>query len=109
MSAPSGADEHTREESAFWLEVHRLMDEKGIEDLEALYGRFMDQEPPRIRAKWTLERFRRHVNHEVDDLNPAFLWCLEQALDASDDEGLGLYRAWFEDISTRARYLPEWR
>jgi hypothetical protein len=91
-------------ESRFRGEVERLMAEHGIADLEALHGRFMDQEPERIgNARWTYQRFMRHVNHEVDTLYPKFIVPLCEVLAASDVEQAGLWRAWFDDIWSRAR------
>lgn len=84
---------------SFWDEVLRLMDERGIEDLEILYGRFMVQGPERIgNAKWTFERFRRHVAHDVDSLDPRFIVPLNRTLDTTDREEAGLFLAWFGDV-----------
>jgi hypothetical protein len=103
MNAAAVADEATHE-SRFRREVERLMDEQGIADLEDLYGRFMAQEPERIgNARWTFERFMPHVNHDVDTLYPKFIVPLCEALAASDVEQAGLWRAWFDDIWSRAR------
>ena len=60
----------------------------------------MDQEPERTgNAKWTFERFRRHVDHEIDALSPKFIVPLNRALDTIDREEARLFLAWLEDTA----------
>ena len=73
---------------------------KGIEDLEELHARFLDQEPERIgNAKWTFERFMSHVNHEAPALYRKFALPLVDALEATDQETAALYLVWGRDIT----------
>lgn len=76
-----------------------------------LHERFMAQEPERIgNARWTFERFCRHVNHEVGTPYPKFMVPLARALDATEGEMSVLALAWLEDVipgfSGRARTAP---
>jgi hypothetical protein len=89
----------TSETSAFLTEIECLMDAKGIEDLEELYERFLEEEPERIgNAPWAYERFRRYTAHEVKGLYAEFLVPLSEALEATEQERIGLMRAWFDDV-----------
>jgi hypothetical protein len=64
----------------------------------------MDQEPQRIgNARWTIERFMRHVNHEVDCLNTKFIVPLRSVLAATDMETTGLFLAWYGEAISRGR------
>jgi hypothetical protein len=65
------ATESTKEKPAFLAEVERLMEEKGIEDLEELHRRFALTEhayipvPGLHRGKAvSFEEFKRHMNCE---------------------------------------------
>ena len=71
----------------------------GADSAQELHGRIMDEDPERIgNARWTFERFMRHVNHEVGALYPKFLYPLEGALEATDQEIARLLLAWVEDV-----------
>ncbi len=60
--------------SPFLAEIERLMEAKGIEDLEELHARFMEQEPERIgNARWTYERFRQHASAAVGQIDARFM------------------------------------
>ncbi len=84
--------------SPFLAEIERLMHKKGIEDLEELHERFMEQEPERIgNARWTLERFRKHATAEAGALYPKFMRPLVAALEATPHEHARLFLAWLED------------
>ncbi len=90
----------TKEKSAFLAEVERLMEEKGIEDLEELHERFMEEDPERIgNARWTFERFMRHTSSEAGALYPKFVYPLVAALEATDEEIARLFLAWGEDAT----------
>jgi hypothetical protein len=91
---------NTREKSLFLAEIERLMDVKGIEDLEELHERFLEQEPERIgNARWTFERFRKHASHEAGMFSEKFVVPLAGALEATtEEERDGLIRAWFADV-----------
>ena len=103
MSAPEASAQARSAGSAFRGEVERLMAERGIEDLEDLYGRFMAQEPERIgNARWTYERFLKYVNHEVGSLDPRFIVPLTRgALETKPTQEARLFLAWVEDATGR--------
>lgn len=93
------ATNNTTETSAFLAEIERLMAEKGIDSLEELHERFMEQEPERIgNARWTFERFMRHGNREADGLYTKFIRPLGLALEATPREQEQLFLAWVEPI-----------
>jgi hypothetical protein len=93
---------NSTENSAFLREIERQMDAKGIDSLEELHQRFLEQEPERIGSAseaWTFELFRGYATHEVKGLSEEFLVALAGALEATtDEERQGLVRAWFEDV-----------
>jgi len=68
---------------------------KGIEDLEEVHERFMEQEPERIgNARWTFERFRKHAAAEAPGLYFKFMVPLVGALEGTDRELERLFLAW---------------
>jgi hypothetical protein len=85
---------NTTEASPFLAEIERLMEVEGIENLEELHERFMEQEPERIgNARWTFERFRKHAA-ETGILHFRFIVPLVGALEATDEERERLFLAW---------------
>jgi hypothetical protein len=93
----------TTEARPFSAEIERLMEAKGIGDLEDLYERFLEQEPKRIgNARWTFERFLRHANLEVGSLYAEFMVPLARALNATEEERRGLWLAYFENAVSSA-------
>ena len=81
--------------SEFLGAIESLMEAKGIEGLEALYKRFMQQEPERIGgARWGLERFRKHATAEAPGLYFKFWGPLTRALEATKRERQELFLAW---------------
>ena len=88
-------------------EMQRLMDAKGIEDLEELHECFLEQGPEGIDALWTCECFCRYAAHEVKDLYPEFMVPLVGALEATE-ERQRLLLAWLDD-ATDPRHLPQYR
>jgi hypothetical protein len=86
---------NTTEARPFPAEIERLMDARGIEDLEELHERFLEQESERIgNAHWTFERFRKHASNEAGRLYTKFMVPLVGALEATDEEQMRLFRAW---------------
>jgi hypothetical protein len=86
---------NTTETPPFLAEIERLMKAKGIEDLEELHERFMEQQPERIgNARWTYERFRQHAAAEAPGLYFKFMTPLVGALEATDREQERLFLAW---------------
>jgi hypothetical protein len=93
--------ENVAETSPFLAEIERLLEAKGIEDLEELHERFMEQGPQRIGgARWTYERFRKHATAEAPGLYFKFMTPLVGALEAAPREQEELFLAWV------GSYLP---
>jgi hypothetical protein len=81
----------------FLAEIERLMEAKGIESLEELHERFMDQNPERIgNARWTFERFHKHARAEAGILSRKFIVPLCEALEATQREREKLFLAWVD-------------
>jgi hypothetical protein len=90
---------NTTEISPFLAEIERLMAERGIEDLEELHERFMEQQPQRIgNARWTLERFRQHATAEAPGLYIKFMAPLTRALEATKRQEAELFLAWVNSL-----------
>ena len=86
---------NTTEISPFLAEIERLMSERGIEDLEELHERFLEQQPERIgNARWTYERFRKHATAEAPGLYIKFMRPLVAALEATKREEAKVFLAW---------------
>lgn len=86
---------NTTEISPFLAEIERLMAEKGIEGLEELHERFMEQEPERIgNARWSLQRFHKHATAEAPALYFKFWRPLVGALEATPQARARLFLAW---------------
>ena len=84
--------------SEFLAEIERLMAEKGIEGLQELHTRFLEQEPARIgNARWTLKRFRLHATAEAPGLYFKFWGPLVGALEATPRQQEELFLAWVQD------------
>jgi hypothetical protein len=79
----------------FLAEIERLMAERGIEGLEQLHQRFLQQEPERIGpGRWTYQRFCQHASHEAPGLYFKFWGPLVGALEATPREQEELFLAW---------------
>ena len=98
MSWPKGGKvsaKNTTGISPFLAEIEHLMAQKGIEGLEELHERFMQQEPERIgNARWIFERFRKHATAEAPGLYFKFWQPLVVALEATKRERQELFLAW---------------
>jgi len=81
--------------SEFLGAIESLMEAKGVQDLDALYTRFMQEQPQRISsARWSYERFRKHATAEAPGLYFKFWWPLTWALEANKRERARLFLAW---------------
>ena len=88
---------HEEASVAFQWELRRLMDEKGVEDLEELYRRFVETEyayvpvPGLHRGKpISFELFKRLAGRRTPYVYREFLAGLQEVFGLSDEETLEL-------------------